>query len=671
MARWGGRGLVAGVVTAALGAVMLTPVTPSAAASEAKAAAEVLAWARENAAGAAGAPAEPEPQAAPARAADRPERDAPADVWATGEVIPGSGGQVAGEWVVVEFSGHDLPAPVDVAVTALDETTAASAAGADTVVLAPGFDVSAVDASGARVTSFPNETTGAAEPAAPGAPAAAARRSAEVTAGPDGGPLTADGRSPGSVPHPEGANFDVDDSADAMAGDDPADEVVAGVHVEVQVDPGSLDGIRRGSVRLMTRETDTDPWRVVPSYLDVDGSVVVGELDHLSQFVVIGGKDVGDPRPRVVLDPDNDKAYANGPGPYVTEVGYNVALANAVAARLAQTCNADVVVTRPDAGVTDLDQTIRAGMAYAHDPDLTLTIGFDSTRPGDPWGNIGNGGSKVYTRGTPLDEQARATMLGVLPIYTTRPANPAARTDPLLPYDDYQGLSGALLHLETLYLNHNFDRVIIDQAFSFVVDGVFTSLGVQLTNQGYNCLDPDPGGGWPEPPSAAQVAAWMQLGFKNYAAYGGDPVNFATGNLVELEDLFHVTGPGGSDTQVALVYNSRTGASRGSGPRGRVTSPHGRSGSPTGPSWWCAGTGRRSPSPRTARAGTPRTPTPAPAWPRQAPGTCCSRSMTAPRGGSTPRTPRAWVTWWRSGTRPVRSPGSSTHRSPATRCSVP
>jgi RHS repeat-associated protein len=557
IARWAGRGLVAGVVTAALGAVMLTPVTPSAAASEAKAAAEVLAWARENAAGAAGAPAEPEPQAGPAPAADRPEQDAPADVWATGEVIPESGGQVAGEGVVVEFSGHDLPAPVDVAVTALDETTAASAAGADTVVLAPGFDVSAVNAGGEQVTSFPNETTGAAEPAAPGATAAAARRSAEATAGPDGGPLTADGRPLGSVPHPEGANFDVDDSANSVAGDDGAD-TVAGVHVEVEVDRDALEGIRPGSVRLMTRETDADAWQMVPSYLDVERSVVVGELDHLSQFVVIGGKDVGDPRPRVVLDPDNDKGYATGPGPYVSEVGYNVALANAVAARLTQTCNADVVVTRPTP-IPDLDQTIRAGMAYAHNPDLTLTIGFNSTTGGAPWGNIGNGGSEIYARGGPLDQQARATMLGILPVYTTRPANPESRTSPLLPYDDYQGLPGAMLHLETLYLNHNFDRVIIDQAFSFVVDGVFTSLGVQLTNQGYNCLDPDPGGGWPEPPSAAQVAAWMQLGFKNYAAYGGDPVNFATGNLVELEDLFHVTGPGGSDTQVALVYNSQDG----------------------------------------------------------------------------------------------------------------
>jgi hypothetical protein len=108
----------------------------------------------------------------------------------------------------------------------------------------------------------------------------------------------------------------------------------------------------------------------------------------------------------------------------------------------------------------------------------------------------------------------------------------------------------------------------------------------------------------------------MQLGFKNYAAYGGDPVNFATGNLVELEDLFHVTGPGGSDTQVALVYNSQDG---------RVTR--------FGTGWTSDLTARaqrfadgsvapRSPSHRTGSADTPQKPTPGPRWRRPVVGSC-------------------------------------------------
>lgn len=551
LARWAGRGLVAATASGALVAVMLVPAEPSAAHERAQAAQEVLAWARSNAATAAD-PSRPAPAPAPhAQVAPEPTGGSGPHVWGTGTVTPGEGGQIAGRQVSVEFSGHDLADPVDVTLTALDEATAATAGdGESVVVLAPGFDVTALDPAGEQVTAFPNDA-----PDAPGpAPSAAARRSGgslPVTEAEDGSALIG-GLPVGQAPHPQAANLDAE-LGESMAGDD--GDSVPGVRVEVQVDPDALDGIRPGSVRLMTRETDADPWSVVPSFLDTDRSVVVGELDHLSQFVVIGGKDVGDPRPRVVLDPDNDRAFANSPGPRVTEVGYNVELANQVAARLTQTCNADVVVTRTTP-IPELGRDVRAGMAYAHQPDLTVTFGFNGN-DGTAWGNIGNGGSEVYSRGGGLDEQARATVLNVLPAYTGRPANPKSRAN--LTYPEYAGLPGALIHLETLFLDHNFDRPVIDNGFSFIVDGVFTSLGLQLENQGFDCSDPNRGGGWPSPPSAAQIAAWMQLGFKNYAAYGGDPVNFATGNLVELEDLFHVTGPGGSDTQVALVYNSQDG----------------------------------------------------------------------------------------------------------------
>ncbi|MEN1973642.1 DUF6531 domain-containing protein [Cellulomonas sp. P4] len=550
LARWAGRGVVAAVAAGALVAVMLVPAEPSAAHQQAQAAAEVLAWARSNAPAATTA-TDPAPDPQPRPAPDH-TGDAQAPVWGTGAVTPGAGGQVTGDVASVEFSGHGLTAPVDVIVTALDDAVAATAADGDTtVVLAPGFDVTALDPDGEQVTAFPHDSPDA---PAPGTAAAARRAGASglpVTQAEDGSTLIG-GLPVGQAPHPDAANLDAG-LGEAMAGDD--GETTPGVRIEVQVAPTELDGIRPGSVRLMTRESDADPWTVVPSYLDAARSVVVAELDHLSQFVVIGGKDLGDPRPRVVLDPDNDRAFANSPGPRVTEVGYNVALANQVAARLTQTCNADVVVTRTTP-IPDLGRDIRAGMAVAHHPDLTVTFGFNGN-DGDAWGNVGNGGSEVYSRGGGLDEQARATMLNVLPVYTGRPANPKSRVN--LTYPEYAGLPGALIHLEALFLDHNFDRPVIDNGFSFIVDGVFTSLGLQLENQGFDCSDPDRGGGWPSPPSAAQVATWMQLGFKNYAAYGADPVSFATGNLVELEDLFHLTGPGGSDTQIALIHNSQDG----------------------------------------------------------------------------------------------------------------
>ncbi len=92
----------------------------------------------------------------------------------------------------------------------------------------------------------------------------------------------------------------------------------------------------------------------------------------------------------MVLDPDNDRAFANSPGPRVTEVGYNVELANQVAARLTQACNADVVVTRTTP-IPDLGRDVRAGMAYAHNPDLTVTFGFN--------GNDGEAGATSATAG--------------------------------------------------------------------------------------------------------------------------------------------------------------------------------------------------------------------------------------------------------------------------------
>jgi RHS repeat-associated protein len=546
---WSGRGLVAAGVAGALVAVMLVPAQPSAAHERAEAASQVLAWARANAAPAVD-PADPAPAASTGTGA---AEQAETQVWVTGTVAPEQGGHLSGGSVSVEFSGHDLDEPVEVTVTGLDERSAATAVdGESTVVLASAFDISALTADGERVTSFPDDTGGT-EPRRRTSAAEPADTSRLGVSQADDGSVLIGGLPVGRAPHPEAADLDAE-LDESMAGDEEVGSV-PGVRVEVQVDPAALEGIRAGSVRLMTRETDADAWAVVPSYLDADRSVVVGVLDHLSQFVVIGGKDTGDLRPRVVLDPDNDRAFANSPGPRVTEVGYNVELANQVAARLTQVCNADVVVTRTTP-VAELGRDVRAGMAAAHEPDLTVTFGFNGNN-GTAWGNIGNGGSEVYSRGGALDEQARASVLNVLPAYTGRPASPKSRAN--LTYSEYAGLPGALIHLETLFLDHNFDRPVIDNGFSFIVDGVFTSLGLQLEAQGFDCSDPDRGGGWPSPPSAAQVSTWMQLGFKNYAAYGGDPVNFATGNLVELEDLFHVTGPGGSDTQVALVYNSQDG----------------------------------------------------------------------------------------------------------------
>jgi YD repeat-containing protein len=333
------------------------------------------------------------------------------------------------------------------------------------------------------------------------------------------------------------------------------DVVDPGVVLHVPVDPHRSAAVDVGTVRLYTRETADEAWTPVASYLDAATGMLYGELDHLSQFVVIGTPADPDPTPRIVLDPDNDIAHTVSPSGRVTELPFSIALATQTAARFAAACRADVLVTRVDPRQTVLSQRVRAGMAAAFDPDLTVTLAFDAAA-GHPWGAATSGGSKVYP-GDGASALAAATSLDVeLPGYTGRPSHIVGST--LLPYDDLRALPGAVVHLETLYLDHNFDWPVIQDGMPHIADGLFTGLGTYLETQGFDCTDPSLGG-WPARPSADDLARWRQLGHQNHQAYGADPVSFSTGNLVEDEPLFTLTGPAGSALDVTLTYNAQDG----------------------------------------------------------------------------------------------------------------
>lgn len=434
-----------------------------------------------------------------------------------GTVVAGEGGTVVADdlGVRAEFSGHEVPADLAVRVDDLPGAPSARSRGgvdpglpADAVLLVDPFEVVATDGAGGVVTSFP-------------------ARSAAVE------PLTPD-----------------DPATDA--------DVVPGLRLEVAVDAARVRAadVDRGTVRLFTRETAAEPWVRVASYLDAATSTVVGELDHLSQFVVVGTPNDPEPRPRIVLDPDNDVASVTAPnGAHVTELPYNVRLATGLQQLFGQACHADVVLTR-DGSTPTVSRQLRAGVAAAADPDLMLTIGFNSFA-GGPGGSEGGGGSRVYFRGDPLSVDAGIRLHQELPGYTGRPSL-AIDVHPSLPYADYAGLPGAKVHLEALHLNHNYDWPVIDGGFDHLVNGVFTGLGKHLEGQGFNCTDYF-GGGWPDRPSAADLARWRLLGHLNYLVYGADPVSFSTGNLVEDEPLFALPGPGGTDTAVTLVHNSQDG----------------------------------------------------------------------------------------------------------------
>lgn len=568
MSSWTTRGtpwgnlLRAGLVGALASALVCTGLSTPLVAEAAEPVASPAAWAHARARVAATVPA-----VTPLTAADDPADEAPVEL-STGTISPGEESVLVSPEISVTFSGSQIEEVLDVRVDRLSADVADEAAiSSGGVAVGPVFDVSATTGDGDHVTVFPGTVSGLAAAGAdnvtqagggtggqvlgaPGAVSAPLSRRAAAAGGgwpvpgegPDGAPI-------GTTPAADGSGWDTVPTEETPLVED---GVVPGVSIEIPVPEAEVSGLDAGSVRVLTREDASEPWTMLPSYLDAARGVVVVHVDHLSQFVVIGDRDVPEVGPRVVLDPDNDIAHTSGPGGPATELAYNVALANQVAAKLTQQCLADVVVTRTDTSVPMLDQSVRAGMATAHDPVLTTTLAFDAAL-GSPWGTIGNGGSKVYSRGGPADVGLAGSTLDTLPVYTGRPATPTER--PMLPYDDFAGVPGALMHLETLYLDHNFDRPVIDAGFSSIVDGVFVSMGRYLESQGFNCTDPDRGGGWPAPPTSDQISAWMQLGFKNYAAYGGDPINLATGNLVTLLDLFTTSGPAGQSSQTALVHN--------------------------------------------------------------------------------------------------------------------
>lgn len=448
----------------------------------------------------------PDVSPAPVAPAPAPEPAAPAPS-GSGAVTAGAPSTVDAGPVQMVFSGAELAEDLDVVVgpsraprTASSDPT--EGLPEDAVVLVAPFEVSATGPAG-DVSSFPT-------------------------------------------------SYDLVEHADEP---DTLENVVPGVVIDVEVDAAATAALDAGSVRLYTRETSTEPWVEVASYLVADGDAVHGELDHLSQFVVIGTPFVPDERPRVVLDPDNDVANTVGPSGAVTELPFNDALATRVATQMASMCLADVLITR---GATPavVSQETRAGMATAFGPDLTMTLAFDALR-GHPWGTEGDGGSKVYSRGSGWPDDSLAQQLhSQLPAYTGRPSNLFGPGR--MPYDDYTSLPGAVVHLEALYLDHNFDWEVISNGFGAIADGVFTGAGMHLESVGFDCTDPATGG-WPARPSAAELARWRHLGHQNYLTYGADPVSFSTGNLVEDFTLATLPGLGEQVIDLGLTYNSQDG----------------------------------------------------------------------------------------------------------------
>ncbi len=367
-----------------------------------------------------------------------------------------------------------------------------------------------------------------------------------------------------------------DESADGP----PVYDVTPGIALTLAVDAARVAeaGVDPATLQIYTRSDPGEPWSLLPSYFDAETGTVRGESDHLSQFVVIGIPFVPAPGPRIVLDPDNDEGSVQTPAP-ASEFPYNWDLVDRLRGMLEDRCLARVTVTRP-AGVRYVSRDTRARVAEAAKPDATVGFGFNTFR-GFAWGTEREGGTLAFSRGRGGDNALAQSFVDQMPAYTGRPAE-AGGIHRNFPFAEYANLPGAYAHVEALYLDHNFDRPVIDHGFGSIVDGAFRSLGGYLETQGFDCSDPATGG-WPSPPSQAELARWRNLGYQNHQIYGADPVSFSTGNLVESFPLFSLSGPGRRRSRRPSSTTRRTVASRGWGRGGRSASAHGRNASPTGP----------------------------------------------------------------------------------------
>lgn len=431
------------------------------------------------------------------------------DPEATAGLEPGKKATIASDKLGASatFSGHEVDHELTLSMARAPEA-ASRVARAETagVVVSDVVQLDAVTSDGAAVTSFPAKRT-------------------TTRGGDDGSPAVSD--------------------------------VVPGVALELAVDQAVVkkSELDPASLAIYTREKPGEAWSRLPSYYDPKTTTVKGESDHLSQFVVIGVPFTAPPGPSIVLDPDDDEGHANSPAT-VSELPYNMALANGLAALFQQQCLANVTLTRTG-DMPYVSRQTRAGIAAAANPSLTLGIGFN-TWLGHAWGSDGSdGGSQLYSRGGPLDEAVTASLIAELPGYTGRPAKRMpANAD--FPHPEFGWLPGAMTHLEALFLDHNHDWAVIANGFQSIVNGTFTGSGKYLESQGFDCTDPATGG-WPAKPSAAELSRWRDLGHQNYLTYGAEPIAFSTGNLIEDFSLFTLPGLGGQELDLTLTYNSQDG----------------------------------------------------------------------------------------------------------------
>lgn len=165
-------------------------------------------------------------------AIDTPTSEATADPVPVGTITPGEPSTVSAPEVgaKVDFSGHAVASGLEVAVTGLPAAAVSAATETSSVVLTQPFQVTATTRAGDEVTSFPADPT-----------------------------------------------FENPNSIQPVLLD-----VTPGVELSITVTASQLAGIDPTTVRIVTRESESDPWVELPSFYDSASGAAVAQSDHLS-----------------------------------------------------------------------------------------------------------------------------------------------------------------------------------------------------------------------------------------------------------------------------------------------------------------------------------------------------------------------------------------------------
>ena len=277
--------------------------------------------------------------------------------------------------------------------------------------------------------------------------------------------------------------------------------------------PEDVEGLEEGQLYLYTRDSTEESWKEVPSAPFMEEQVLEAHVEHLSQFVpmapvaartgMLALNDASSSELKLALDPDDDVGHAYWPDVGEVREGPTAfRLAEETQQRFEDNdCQLGILITRDSAAQRFVDRDLRASQARGFEADMFATLAFNALT-GDPWGVEGDGGLLGWPRaGNPKDTALVNAFFNAIDKHTGRPYGWGDPGHPLLPYAEFSDVAPMYAHIETLYLDHNYDyKGVIHPYFGRIVDATYEALATRLAEEGLVCGDDNQPPPIPAPP---------------------------------------------------------------------------------------------------------------------------------------------------------------------------